>query len=219
MNQAQEYVRRTLSVTQRAYALLNIEKATDSKRDGKRVRTISGIATSMTMDRYGDVVMPAGARFTAQPVALWQHDSMQPVGLQVSTTIRETDIPVTIELAEPTESQTLIDRIAEAWESVKLGMVRGLSIGFRPMPDGFTFDEQNWAFTFNVWEWLETSLVTIPANPDAQISIAEVRGYDTARRALAPLGRTIDARSSSVVTMDPDSLRRARRRSDVLYLS
>lgn len=205
-----EYVRKTLGNVQRAHALLAIEKATEEKRDGKRVRTIHGIATSMSVDRYGDVVMASGAQFKLPLPALWQHDSMQPVGLQVAAHVREMDIPVTIELAEPTESRALIDRVTEAWESVKLGLVRGLSIGFRPLPDGFAFDQDTWAFTFNVWEWLETSLVTIPANPDAQIDIAAVRDIDNARRALAPLGVS--------VSLDSDYLRRVRRRSDVIYL-
>jgi HK97 family phage prohead protease len=204
-----EYVRRTLSETQRAYAALTIKDYDETKRDGARVRSIRGVATAITVDRYGDTVVPAGARYKLPLPALWQHHADQPVGLQVTAEVNDLDIPVTIILAEPKESQELIDRVTLAWESVKEGLVRGLSIGFRPLPDGYAFDQDSWTFTFNTWEWLETSLVTIPANPDAQISAA-VRSMDHERRALAP--------ASVPVKLDSDDLRRARRRSDCVYL-
>ena len=71
------------------------------------------------------------------------------------------------------EPGRLKDRLDEAWQSIKMGLVRAVSIGFIPtkfnyMKDGGT--------EFAEWNWLELSAVTIPANQEATINV--VRSID-----------------------------------------
>ncbi|EQA6820933.1 TPA: phage major capsid protein, partial [Salmonella enterica] len=67
------------------------------------------------------------------------------------------------------------------WASIKAGLVRGLSIGFRPIEYSF-LDEGG--IRFLSWDLLEVSAVTIPAN--AECSIQTVKSFD--RQFLAASG-------------------------------
>src|SRR5690606_1606145 len=58
-------------------------------------------------------------------------------------------------------------RLEEAWQSIKSGLVRGLSIGFRPIKYAFLDDG---GVEFSEWDWYELSAVTIPANAEASIT-------------------------------------------------
>jgi hypothetical protein len=90
-----------------------------------------------------------------------------PVGNVTHAKATKSGITVTAQIArvdEPGELKNLVDR---AWHSIKHQLVRGLSIGFRPLeseplPSG--------GFKFKRWLWSELSLVTIAAQPDAVIS-------------------------------------------------
>ena len=87
-------------------------------------------------------------------------------------------MPFKARIAQLDEPGTLKDRLDEAWQSVKLGLVRAVSIGFRPlewtqMADG--------GYRFSKWKWVELSLVTIPANSQATIDV--VRSVDRITRA------------------------------------
>jgi len=61
----------------RAWAVFEV-KAMDDEYDGKR--KFSGIATTPSTDRMGDIVEPKGAEFELPIPLLWQHDSSQPIG-------------------------------------------------------------------------------------------------------------------------------------------
>jgi HK97 family phage prohead protease len=137
-----------------------------SLNDGER--TIEGVASTPETDRVGDVVEPAGAKYKLPLPFLWQHDSEQPIGHVVRATPNATGIPVTIQLARADEPGTLKDRLDEAWQSIKLGLVKGLSIGFRPIE--YSYIEATGGYRFSVWDWLELSAVTVAANQDASIS-------------------------------------------------
>ncbi|HET6534660.1 MAG TPA: HK97 family phage prohead protease [Sphingomicrobium sp.] len=147
----------------RAYSRLEI-KAVD---DGKRI--IRGVATTPTVDRVGDIIDPLGVEFDNPLSFLWMHDHETPVGDVVFDKPTKDGITFTAEFVHPdvVESATLKDRLQLAWDSVKTGLVRAVSIGFRPL---------EWAFIdgggirYDVSEVYELSAVTIPANADALIS-------------------------------------------------
>src|SRR3546814_6300765 len=61
-------------MVKRAYSLLEI-KAVDEEAG-----VITGIASTPTPDRVGDIVMPDGAAFKLPMPLLWQHDSRSPIG-------------------------------------------------------------------------------------------------------------------------------------------
>jgi uncharacterized protein len=154
---------------ERAYTLLDVRSVDDDARQ------IEGIASTPTPDRYEDVVEPLGAKYALPMPLLWQHRSDQPVG-NVSFAKPSADgIPFKATLATLDQPGTLKDRLDEAWQSVKLGLIRAVSIGFRPLEYSIM---DSGGMRFLSWEWLELSLVTIPANSDATINTIRSIDHD-----------------------------------------
>jgi hypothetical protein len=58
----------------RAYSFLEVKSVSED------LRVITGIATTPTPDRYGDIVDPLGVKFKNPMPLLWQHKSAEPVG-------------------------------------------------------------------------------------------------------------------------------------------
>ena len=158
----------------RAYSLLNIKSFDDDKR------IIEGIASTPTPDRCGDIVNPLGAKFKLPLPLLWQHNSEQPIGEVEFAKPSKDGIPYRARIAQLDEPGTLKDRLDEAWHSIKLGLVRAVSIGFNPLKYAFLSEG---GIEFDEWEWLELSAVTIPANADAIIST--IKAFDRAERIAA----------------------------------
>ena len=133
-------------------------------------RIITGIASTPTPDRDGDEVMPAGAKFTLPFPLLAQHDHSQPVGQVIHAKTTASGIHITAKIVKDSG----LDYVERAWRQVKSGLLRGLSIGFRPTKSlpgkkGRKFTE---------YDLFELSLVTIPANAEA--GIATVKQYANA---------------------------------------
>lgn len=155
----------------RMYSLLTVKKV------GGDQRTITGIATTPTPDRMGDIVEPKGIQFKNPMPLLWQHRHDQPVG-EVrfkKPTDDGIEFEAQIQKSEGVQSETLRNRLDEAWESVQLGLVRGVSIGFIPLEFNFMKDG---GLRIEKSEVMELSLVTIPANAEAtilQVKTADVR--------------------------------------------
>jgi HK97 family phage prohead protease len=145
----------------RAYSLLDIKSISEDER------VIEGIASTPTPDRMGDVVEPMGAKFALPMPLLWQHDAGQPIGHVEFAKPTKSGIPFKARLAQTDEPGTLKDRLDEAWQSIKLGLVRAVSIGFRSLEYSRM---DTGGLRFLEWEWLELSAVTIPANGDATIN-------------------------------------------------
>jgi len=148
----------------RAYSLLHVKTVDDEQR------TIRGMATTPTPDRLGDVVEPHGVQFKNPMPLLWQHKHDKPVGWATFEKAGDDGIAfeARIEKSADVKSAALRERLDEAWESVKLGLVRAVSIGFRAL-------EHEWikgtdGIRFLETEVLELSLVTIPANSEATIT-------------------------------------------------
>lgn len=154
-----------------AYSTLVIK---DMGSDGKK-RLFSGIASTPSPDRVGDIVLPKGAVYKLPIPLLSHHDSRQPIGWVNKVKITADGIEIDGEVADIPEDGNLKDRIAEAWQEIKYGLVKGLSIGFNPIKSARI--EGTYSYEYQEWEWLELSAVTIPANADASIqtikSIAE----------------------------------------------
>lgn len=146
---------------QRMYSVLTV-KAVEEER-----RIIRGIATTPRLDRAGDIVEPLGISFKNPMPLLWQHKHDKPVGTVTFDTPTSDGVTFVAELPVINEAGLLRDRIEEAWQSVKAGLVSAVSIGFRPMEYAF-LDEGGVRFTKT--EVYELSLVTIPAQPDAVIT-------------------------------------------------
>ena len=152
----------------RAYSVLDV-KAVNAE-----TRTITGWATTPGVDRVGDIVEPLGVQYKNPLPLLWQHDHQQPVGLVEFGKPTAKGVPFTATFAEVTEPVGLFNRIEEAWQSVKAGLVRAVSIGFRDL--GSEPIVGSWGTRFLKTEVYELSLVTIPANAEA--TITSIKSFD-----------------------------------------
>ncbi|ASY68883.1 phage major capsid protein [Sinorhizobium fredii] len=145
----------------RAYSILTVKAVEEEQR------IIRGIATTPSPDRVGDIVEPMGVQFKNPMPLLWQHRADKPVGTVTFDKPTKDGITFEAKLAKIDEPGTLKDRIDEAWQSVKAGLVSAVSIGFRALEYSF-MDTGGIRFTES--EVMELSLVTIPANAEATIS-------------------------------------------------
>ena len=123
-------------------------------------------------DSYGDIVLPGAfdASLAAHkengtlPAMLWQHRTDQPIGGY--TKMAEDDEGLLVEgeiLIEAGELE------ARAHAHMKAGNINGLSIGYSLPADGWAWDKDKQAFLLKEIDLWEVSVVTFPANPEAQI--------------------------------------------------
>lgn len=146
----------------RAYSVLN---AKNFDEDDDFV-TIEGIASTPAPDRYGDIVVPTGAKFQTPMPLLLQHDHRSPVGHVTFAAPNESGIPFTARIPKVKEAGRVKDRVDEAIHSLKYSLITAVSIGFQANHDDVEFLAEG-GIKFNIWEWLELSLVTIPAQAEA----------------------------------------------------
>ena len=161
-----------MQMNNRAYSLLEIKAFDEDKRE------ITGIATTPTPDRVGDIVEPLGAKFAAELPLLWQHQHDKPVGTVKFDKPTKDGITFKASLPVIAESGPLKDMVDMAWQAVKAKLVKGVSIGFRPIEYSFL---DSGGVRFSETEIYELSLVTIPAQ--AQATIQTIKSIDSAMRA------------------------------------
>lgn len=179
----------------RAYSTLEVKALDDEKR------VITGIASTPSPDRMQDVVEPKGAQFKLPIPFLWQHNHDEPIGHVTEAKVTQKGIEVSVQLTQVEEPGKLKDRLDEAWQSIKSGLVRGLSIGFSAKE--FEQIPGSWGLRFISWEWFELSAVTIPANAEA--TITSVKSIDREQRAAlgiksVPVVRVTPAGASAIKT-------------------
>jgi HK97 family phage prohead protease len=145
--------------------------------DGEQ-RIIRGTATTPRPDRIGDVVESLGVSFVNPLPLLHQHDPNRPVGTVNFGKPTKDGIAFEAHIPKITEPGPLKDRVDTAWGEVKSGLVRSVSIGFRPIEQAYI---EGGGVRFLRSEILELSLVSVPANPDAQISLIKARSGVSAR--------------------------------------
>lgn len=195
-------------MTIRAFSTLQVKSLDEDQR------VIRGIASTPSPDRMDDIVEPKGATFSLPLPFLWQHDQRQPIGHVTKAAVTADGIEVEVQLAKVDEEGKLKDRLEEAWQSIKAGLVRGMSIGFRPLES--TDIEGSWGRRFTKWEWFELSAVTIPANADASIVSVKshawqqgaASGHDPAAgaRVTQPAGATATPTQKSAATSGAEKM-------------
>jgi HK97 family phage major capsid protein/HK97 family phage prohead protease len=156
----------------RAYSVLEVKAVSEDDR------VITGIATTPSPDRMGDILEPLGAEYAAEIPALWQHNHHEPVGHVQLGRATPKGIPFTIRMVKTDEPGVLKDRLDEAWQSVKLKLVKAVSVGFRALEYALM---EGGGIRFLKFEILELSLVTVPANADC--TITSIKSIDTDLRA------------------------------------
>jgi HK97 family phage prohead protease len=177
-----------MTLANRAYAVLEVKSVAEDKR------IIRGIATTPTTDRMGDIVDPMGVSFKNPMPLLWQHKHDKPVGFVRFDKPTKDGITFEAELPLIAEAGTLRDRIEEAWQSVKTGLVSAVSIGFRAVEYAFLDDG---GIRFIKSDVYELSLVTIPANADAVIT---AKSFDAD---MAKVIKSFDVAASPEIQPDP----------------
>lgn len=132
-------------------------------------------------DSYDDVIKPGAYKATlaahkaagTMPAMLWQHDSDEPIGVWLEMVEDSKGLRVKGQLLLTTT------RGKEAYELLKAGAVRGLSIGF--IPTEWSYQEELRILTaVDLWE---LSIVTFPANQKATVTGIKSADALTARNA------------------------------------
>lgn len=159
-------------VTNFAYSTMVIKAVDEDKRE------FTGIASTPEPDRVNDVMIPKGAKFKLPMAFLWQHDHKQPIGQITEVRVTDKGIEVKGVVEKVDAPSQLAARLDEAWVSIKKGLVRGLSIGFRPIKYAFL---DGGGVEYSEWDWYELSAVTIPMNANG--GITSVKSFDREVRA------------------------------------
>jgi len=138
--------------------------------------SFSGYASTFhTEDAYGDIMAKGAFSASLQawkakgqaPAMLWQHDAREPIGVWLSLIENEKGLL--------TEGQLNLDtqRGREAYSLLKMGALRGLSIGFNTKRE--MVDPKTRKRTITEVDLWEISPVTFPANPEARIDHVRMR--------------------------------------------
>ncbi|MFN6950969.1 MAG: phage major capsid protein [Albidovulum sp.] len=189
-----------MDMTRRAYSFFTVKAVNEDRR------IIRGVATTPSVDRVGDIVDPLGVKFQNPLAFLWQHDAKKPIGTVRFDKPTKDGITFEAEIPVIDEPGPLKERVDEAWQSIKLGLVRAVSIGFRAIEYSFI---ENGGIRFAETEVYELSAVTIPAQSDAVITsfgknmdaaaIAVIKQFDIGAPASSgQSGREVDAGRKAV---------------------
>lgn len=129
------------------------------------------LSTFNDVDSYGTYMTPTAfdnalSKFNKEGYlpALWQHDRAKPVGRWTELGKDEHGLYGKLKL-------TMADPQAQiAYAHAKDGSVRGFSIGFKIDSDDIKFDKKRDAYALDNVDLIECSIVTFPANTQAQIT-------------------------------------------------
>lgn len=156
-----------------------VKKVTAERGDG-----LDFVLSDATVDRYGDVVEPAGwdlRNFKKNPIALFGHNSGFPIGRWENVRIEGGKLVARLMLAAKGTSA----RIDELAGLVEQGILRAVSVGFRPIEsEPIDKNRPYGPQKYTKQELLETSLVSVPANP-AALALAKSLNLSTETMALA----------------------------------
>ena len=123
-------------------------------------------------DTYGDIVMQGayvdtlekGGRNGTGIAMLWQHDITKPIGVWKKIEENKKGLQVEGQLALSTQAGK------EAYELMKIGAIKGLSIGYQVNKDGYEIDDRRKIRKLKTIELWEISPVTFPASVRSQIT-------------------------------------------------
>jgi uncharacterized protein len=172
------------------------------KEDGD-TRTVEGWASTFgNKDSYDDIVVRGAFVDSINerlPKMLWQHDSAQPCG--VWTAAQETDkgLYVKGELLDTTLGNDI-------YKMLKAGAITDMSIGYSVKEA--TYDQPTGVRTLKKIDLWEVSLVTFPANDQANITIVKsaMEDIDAAADMLDQVVGMCDAYASGEMQPTPEML-------------
>lgn len=121
------------------------------------------VLSDATVDRYGDVIEADGwdlKWFKKNPIALFGHAAGFPIGKWADIRVEGGKLLARLVFA----AQGTSARIDELRSLVEQGILRAVSVGFRPLE---ATEMKGGGYRYTKQELLETSLVSVPANPAA----------------------------------------------------
>ena len=160
------------------FSEFTIGKAADSK-SGDVI--IEGWANKAVVDDVGDLMKFDAVdlgRYKKNPILLYNHDRNIPIGRVLEIKVSEAGLWVKAVISN--SADTIVSYVRDL---VKEGILKTFSIGFEPKEENY-----NRAEGYNEirkWRLNEISIVTLPANIDAEFSLAkslgEAKDYAEAR--------------------------------------
>jgi HK97 family phage major capsid protein len=134
-------------------------------------RLIEGIISTPTPDHIGDILEPGGAKFALPMPLLWDHK--EPIGQVLEASVFADGIRIKGQVATIPEPGLLQTEIDKRWHTIKNGLARGLSVGWKPLE---AVRAKSGGLHVKAWKWLESSVVIVPMNEDA--TILSIKKYD-----------------------------------------
>lgn len=135
----------------------------------EKARTVKHYISTKTIDRYGDIVEPAGMvndNFMKNPIVLWAHGggmfASEP--LPIGKSLWQTPDDFGVKALTYFAKHQLADDI---FNLIKENILNAWSIGFIPINASDEIRDGEEIRVYKKWELLEYSSVPIPANPDA----------------------------------------------------
>lgn len=137
------------------------------------------VASTDTLDGHGDIVEQSFnlKRYKKNPVVLWQHNAFGmfdgaraedflPVGRAEDVKVEGGKLTARIHIVQGDGPDSLAEKL---WRRVQQGILRAVSIGFRPGKVTTEENKQTGKTTLRLAdnELFEISVVAIPSNPDA----------------------------------------------------
>ncbi|TYL87427.1 phage major capsid protein [Bradyrhizobium cytisi] len=135
------------------------------KTHAAKVNGFEFVLSDETPDRMDDIIMSDGwqlSNFKKNPIALFGHQSSFPIGTWKTVRVVDKQLRGVLELAPLGTSE----RIDEIRRLVEADILRAVSVGFRPI-ETKPREETDWGVFFTKAELVETSVVSVPANPNA----------------------------------------------------
>lgn len=137
-----------------------IRKTHASKTNGMEF-----VLSDETPDRMDDVIMSDGWQldnFRKNPIALFGHRSDFPIGTWKDLRVEKKQLIGRLDIAPEGTSE----RIDEIRRLIDAGILRAVSVGFKPI-ETKPRKETGWGVFYTKAELVETSVVSVPANPNA----------------------------------------------------
>ncbi|MFH0298367.1 phage major capsid protein [Bradyrhizobium sp. 31Argb] len=135
------------------------------KTHAGKISGMEFVLSDETPDRLDDVIMSDGwqlANFKKNPIALFNHKSDFPIGRWKNLRVENKQLIGRLELAPEGTSE----RIDEIRKLIDAGILRAVSVGFKPVATK-PRAESGFGMFYTKAELVETSLVSVPANPNA----------------------------------------------------
>lgn len=134
------------------------------------------------VDAWNDIILAGAFKASLRehkgkktmPALLWQHDYKQPIGVWLSMEEDAHGLFVKGQLLKED-----VQKAREAFALLKAKAITGMSIGY--IARDYSIDEKTWIRTLKKVDILEASLVTFPANDQAQVTTVKAQNITTIR--------------------------------------